>query len=207
MNTHLNMNHSRARMHTIHTLFAVVAIVAMPSAVLAGGGEAHIENWWNPSNVHAPALGWMILMFLTFLGVIYYFANRPFKIMLQTRHEKVKKALEQASEAKAQAEATKAEYEARLEGLDEEISAIINDFKERGEQEKARFESMGKAAAERIQKDAVDTIAAEQARAEKELRLEASRIAIELAEQKIKEAMNSDDETRIKNEFLRELSH
>ena len=201
------MNHIDLKMRTVHSLFILVALLVVPSVVFAGGGEAHIENWWSPANTHAPALGWMMLMFLTFIGAIYYFAHRPFKTMLQTRHEKVKKALEQASEAKAQAEATKAEYEARLSGLDEEIATIISDFKERGEQEKARFEQMGKAASERIQKDAVDTIAAEQARAEKELRLEASKIAIELAEQKIMNVMNADDENRIKNEFLRELSH
>ena len=95
----------------------------------------------------------------------------------------------------------------RLKGLDTEIHKIIAEFEERGNQEKKRLEALGRSAAERIQKDAVVTIAAEKARAEKELRLTAAQISVDLAEQKIKSVMDQDDEKRIKNEFLRELSH
>ena len=125
-----------------------VCIVGVPSAALAAGdGSApQVSNWFVPFgelNSHAPALGWVILMFATFVGALYYFSHRPFKTMLQNRHEEVKKALEQASLAKAQAEEKKREYDQRLQGLDNEIAQIISEFEERGNQEKKRLEALG----------------------------------------------------------------
>jgi F-type H+-transporting ATPase subunit b len=188
------------------------ALLLIPSAALGSGDGSgpQITNWLTPFgevNSHAPALGWMFLMFSMFVGGLYYFSRRPFKTMLINRHELVKKALEQASQAKAQAEEKKREYDERLKGLDTEINKILSEFEERGNQEKKRLEALGRSAAERIRKDAVATIAAEKARAEKELRLAAAQISVDLAEQKVKSVMDQDDEKRIKNEFLRELSH
>jgi F-type H+-transporting ATPase subunit b len=132
--------------------------------------------------------------------------KRPLTGHLENRSDEVKKALEEAAKAKAEAEAAAREYEDRLSKLDGEIDALKADFKSRGEAELKRFEEAGKAQAARILKDAEDTINAEVEKAQNELKAEASRLSIELAEERIAKALDNKDHDRLTKAFLDDIA-
>lgn len=169
----------------------------------------HIANWLNPigeTNKHAPAFVWVLFTFSVFAFLLYRFAGPQMRTYLQTRHDDIKRAIEEARVAKEEAEAKKREYEDRLRALDEEVAALKKDFEDRGKAELSRLEEAGKRAAERIKKDAEDTIAAEMERAQEGLKAEAAKLALELAEQTIKKAITDQDEKRLRESFLSQLA-
>lgn len=174
------------------------------------GHEAHVANWFNPlgeENRHAPALAWVMFTFAVFAAIVVRFGKKPLKSYVEQRHDVVKGAIEEAKKAKEEAEAKKREYEQRLAALDDEIAALKKEFEERGRAEMARLEEAGKRSAERIRKDAEETIAAETERAQQALKAEAAKLALELAEARIRQAVTDADEKRLRDQFLAELAN
>ncbi len=196
------------------TLLATLAPLTLATGALAKGGGGHggahaphVANWFNLGAewAHAPALGWMFVTFFTFCGIVVYFVRKPLGNFLETRSEGVRKALAEAQEARAEAEAKARDYETRLARLDDEVAALRKEFVDRGNAEAARLEEVGEQTAARIAKDAEDTIAAETERAQLALSTEAARLAVSLAEQKITSAASAQDDARLQASFLADL--
>lgn len=201
-----------ARSRSILPLLLTVAVVAVfgadAFAAEAGGHEPHVANWWGLGKEHqeAPALGWMSLTFLTFVGILVAWVRKPLAGFLENRSSEVRRALEEAQQAKAEAEARAAESEERLRKLDEEVAALKDDFRRRGEAELERLEAAAKSTSERIAKDAEDTISAEYEKARESLKAEGARLALELAEERIKGAVGNQDHDRLHQSFIQDLS-
>lgn len=193
-------------------LFTLVTL--LPVSALAAGGEGghhapHVENWWgalSETNAEAPALGWMIVTFLTFVAIVWASIRRPLGSYIATRSDEVRNALEEAKQARAEAEAKAREYEERLANLDSEIEALKQDFRSRGDAEVRRLEQAGKSAAERIVKDAEDTIAAEMDRAQHALKQEAAKLSLEMAEETLRGVIQPQDHQRLEKAFLADVA-
>lgn len=204
------MMHKQALTLTAVTL--VLGALAPELALAAEGGghhAPHVANWWgalSDENADAPALGWLMVTFAMFCAIVYASVRRPLGTYLANRSDEVKKALEEAKQARAEAEAKAREYEERLANLDNEIEALKQDFRSRGEAEMRRLEQAGKHAAERIAKDAEDTIAAEFDRAQHALKQEAAKLALELAEDTVRGVIKTDDHQRLEQAFLADVA-
>lgn len=203
-----------------HAAAAALAVVVPTLALASGGGEEtaehgghhgpHVANWFSVDpavNAHAPALFWMMFTFAVFLFILKRFAGGPFANFLQMRHQTVKNAIEEARKAKAEAEAKEREYAEKLARLDDEVGKLKAEFEARGKAEIDRLEAAGKVASQRILKDAEATIQAELQQAETALKTEAARLALELAEEKIRGGIGDADEARLRKEFLDGLAN
>lgn len=196
-------------------LLLAISTLALPALAAGGGGggdhhEPHVANWWgalSEVNAHAPALGWLTITFVLFVAIVFKALRRPLTNYLETRSDEVKNALEEARQARAEAEAKARAYEDRLANLGAEIDALKGEFKSRGEAELRRLEQAGKAAAERIAKDAEDTIGAETERAQQALKTEAARLSLQLAAETLKTAIEAPDHSRLEQAFLRDMAH
>ncbi|MFZ9886085.1 MAG: hypothetical protein ACO3JL_01180 [Myxococcota bacterium] len=195
-------------------LLLVISSLALPALAAGGGGgghhEPHVANWWgalSEVNAHAPALGWLTITFGLFLAIVYKALRRPLTNYLEARSDEVKNALEEARQARADAEAKARAYEDRLANLGAEIDALKSEFKSRGEAELRRLEQAGQAAAARIAKDAEDTIGAETERAQQALKNEAARLSLQLAADTLKTAIETSDHSRLEQAFLRDMAH
>src|SRR5687768_18412801 len=62
-------------------------------------------------------MGWPVANFIIFVGVIYYFANKPLKEYLASRSATIRKDLVEAAELKATATAQLATIEQKLQAL------------------------------------------------------------------------------------------
>lgn len=190
-------------------LFVLLAPVSALAETGGGHHEPHVANWWgalSEQNADAPALGWMIVTFLVFVAILVASVRRPLGSYLAARSDEVKKALEEAKQARADAEARAREYEERLANLDSEIESLKQDFRSRGDAEVRRLEQAGKAAADRVVKDAEDTIAAEYDRAQHALKQEAAKLSLELAEETLRGVIGSEDHQRLEKAFLADVA-
>jgi F-type H+-transporting ATPase subunit b len=192
-----------------------LALFASGSALAEGGGghggghgEPHVANWFKLGSEHAeaPALGWLTVTFVIFVAIIVRSVRRPLNNFLEARAEDVKTALAEAKQAKEDAEAKAREYEDRLAKLDSEIASLKDEFRSRGEAEMKRLEAAGQKAAERVLRDAEDTVAAEFEKAQQALKLEASKIALELAEDRIRGALGDKDHARLETDFIQDVA-
>ncbi len=165
-------------------------------------------NMWGMGEKYAdmPALGWLTITFFIFVAVVVTFARKPLSTYLETRADTVERAIAEATRAKNDAERRARDAEAKLAALDTEVRAMKADFEAQG---KADAERIEKAAAEmslKIAKDAEDTIGAEIQRAREQLRAEASKLALALAEERIKGLLNDADDARLKTSLINDLA-
>jgi F0F1-type ATP synthase membrane subunit b/b' len=118
-------------------------------------------NWWDLANKEAPALGWYIITFVIFVGIIVHYVRKPLALYLEARALEIRKAIEEAKLAKEQAYERMAEYEARVAALDQEIANLKREFLARGEQEKKAFEQSAAKLAQQITKEAEENLVTE----------------------------------------------
>lgn len=174
----------------------------------AGDHAPHVANWFGLGSqyLHEPALGWLMVTFVLFALLIVGAARRPLGRHLQNRADGIRRALAEAQEARADAEARAAASEARLAQLDAEVQDLKAEFRRQGEAELARMEQAANAAAARLHKDAEDTLRAEAKRHQEALKREGARIALELAEQRVRSAVADGDRQRLTQNFIQDLS-
>ncbi len=153
-----------------------------------------------------PALGWLFVTFGVFVFLIVKFARPALRSYLETRAHTVEKAIAEARTAKESAEKRARVAEEKLAALAVDLERMREDFTRQGEAEVARMEAMAHAAAERIHKDTEDTIAAESERAKQSLRAEASKLALVLAEERIKVALLPTDGARLVKSLVDDLA-
>lgn len=193
------------------------AMVALASSSLlaetgatgeGGHHEAHVANWWGLGSQYAqsPALGFVTITFLIFVSGLLWILKPRISSLLEERSYNVKKAIEEAQRARADAEARARDAENKLASLAGEMAKLRNEFEQQGKVELQRIEKMAEEAAVRIGKDAEDTINAESERARQVLRAEAAKLALELAEERIRGALSGDDDTRLQKALIAGLA-
>jgi F-type H+-transporting ATPase subunit b len=187
---------------TIVTTAAVclllVGLTAAGFAAEGGEGAQHIDTAKQMKD-----FGWRVLDFaLLFALVVWALKKANVKGSLADRQAAIDKALREAEEAKAAAERKFAEYSAKLAAANKEIDEISAAIRTEGEAEKARIIAEAKATAEKIAEQAKQAASQEVLKARADLRKEAARLAVELAEQNIKEKIQKDDQDRLVGEYL-----
>jgi F-type H+-transporting ATPase subunit b len=192
----------------IKTTFIIAVLALSPAAAYASasahGGPVEI-NWWT-FHGHAPALGWLLVDFAIFLGALVFFVRKPLAEFLSTRALRVRRALDEAQEAKAAAEAKAAELDARLIDIDRELKALRDEIARAGERERAQLEADAKRMAERLTRDTEQQIESELDRAREELKREAVALAMDLAEKTLASRLSGADQNRLAARFAQSLT-
>ncbi|MDP2345141.1 MAG: hypothetical protein Q8O67_29620 [Deltaproteobacteria bacterium] len=170
--------------------------------------EAHVANWWGMGEQFAdkPALGWLTITFTIFMAILITAVRKPLATYLETRADTVERAIAEAARARQDAERRAREAEAKLAALDSEVRSMKADFEAQGKVEAERIEKAAAEMSQKIAKDAEDTINAEMQRAREQLRAEASKLALQLAEERIKTMLSDDDDARLKKSLITDLA-
>jgi F-type H+-transporting ATPase subunit b len=181
----------------IATLFLVVAM-ALP--VMASGDGGHADGGKQMTDFI-----WRMFNFAVTIGILVFFVRKPIKNGLAGRREGIAKALEEAEKAQVDAEAKFAEYDEKLNKAEAEIETIAADLKREGELERERIIAQAKESAEKIRKEAEKSAEFEIAKAKAELMAEATRLAVELAEDLLKKKFSAKDESRLLDEYMKKV--
>ena len=191
---------------TLSAVGSALLLLTSSVALAEGGGTHHAPHVeWFKWSMDAPPVGWLIVDFAVFFFLLVRFGGGPLSAYLLNRHTAVKKAIEEAQAAKADAEKKAREFEARVNALDVEVTKIRDEFKKSGEALRDRILESGRRMGERIAADAKTTIAAEETRAHELLKQEAARLALQLAEKAVREKVGAPDHKRLNEDFVREL--
>ena len=174
--------------------------VLAPVAAFAAGGGGHAD-----SGAVLKDFIYRCFNFALMAGLLAYFVTKPIRKGLKGRTEEIEKTLADAESAKAAAEAKHKEYSDKLAKATEEIAGITEAIRREGEVERDKIIAAAKDMADKIEREADNKAAGVVAKARIELREEASRLAVELAEDMLKKQVSADDQKRLVEEYMQKM--
>ncbi len=173
-------------------------------AVAGGGGQggdthggALVPPW--------EQLGMALAALVLFLAVLNKYARRPISDYMSGRALAVRSSLEAAGKLRSDAQTRFDEIEARLAGLDAQLTALRVEAEVQAQQEADLLERKAAVDAARIRAAAERTLKDELGRARHALRAELTAAAAELATQQIRSSITDDDRRRLDAELLETL--
>jgi len=196
------MSRTLQRNRWIKPVFTMLAVILMVAGLAAVGFAAE-EHEASHAALQMKDLMWRVINF-AMLAAIIIWAMKKAKVakLLADRQAGIEKALKDAVKAREAAEKKYAEYSDKLSKATKEIDEIYASIKKEGELEKERIIAEAKVSAEKIKEQAEQTAAREVLKARAELQAEAARLAVQLAEQSLKENVGKDDQNRLVGEYL-----
>lgn len=173
----------------------VLAIAALllgvgPSAALAsegGGGLINLDR-----SLIIQAINFLLLLFI--LAKLLY---KPLLSKMEERTQAIRKSLDEAQAARAEAQREREEHAAKLQAAHAEAQAIRATALKEAAEEQHRLVEGARAEAARLVESARNELAQDVRRARQELRQEVSDLAITVAERLIRKSLRDEDHRRI----------
>jgi F-type H+-transporting ATPase subunit b len=181
-------------------LSAVLSLCAAAAAFASEGGGAHGGGGIPWGEVLKQAINFAILA-----GVLVYFLRKPVSSFLAERSELLRKAIDDAAKARAEAAEKLSAVESRVAMLSGEIARMNErmDAEARAEAEHVRQSYAAEIAGIRAQ--AEFTGQQEVKKAREELRREASELSARAAEELVRKTLTPEDQERLVRENIREI--
>ena len=176
-----------------------VLILSLSTAVIALGNEQGGAE-------HGPSMLLKWVNFAILAGLFGYMIAKMAPAFFKGRDEEIQRDLREAAEMKRSAEAKTADIEKRLATLDSEIETIRVGASKELEVERLRIERETEAALQKLEHSAALEIESTTKTAVAELKSYSAKLALELAETKIRGQINADTEGRLINGFLKRLN-
>lgn len=175
---------------------ATLLLIALPAFAQEAGGKAE-----KPS-----MLIWQVLNFFILAGFIGWLISKYGRPALTARSAEITEGLSAGEKAKAQADARAKEVQAKLDNLDKEIAALRTNAREEREREAERIRREGQNEIARLHAQAEMEIEGAGKQARREVQRAAARLAIELAESKVRARMSPDAQSALLESFLKDLA-
>jgi len=189
---------SRVTAAAVSTLSLCVIVLGLAAVGFAQEDAHHVDT-----AAQMKDFGWRILDFSVLAAIVFWAIKKAdLKGTLAARRTGIERTLKEAVEAKEQAEKKFTEYSQRLDQANKEIEGISLNMKREGELEKERIIAEAHVAAARIKAQAESAAAQEVLKAKNELRAEAARLAVEIAEQKIVRNIAKGDQDKLVGEYI-----
>ena len=166
-----------------------------------------------PAEGHAPAKIWIfpawvvkLANMLLFIGLLVMFARGPVRKAMADRAEAIRRAAEEAKERRIKADQMASDIQARLTAIENEVRAIHERAQAEGERQKRDLIAAAEAEAAKILQTARNEVDNRLKHARHELTEYAGQLAAERAEQILREQINEDDQRRLFQESLNQVS-
>ncbi|MDY6028812.1 MAG: F0F1 ATP synthase subunit B [Acidaminococcaceae bacterium] len=138
-----------------------------------------------------------VLNFLFLIFVLAKFAYKPLVKMMEDRKNKIAGDLEAADKAKAEAEAVKSEYAAKLAEARQEAQAIIDNARKTAQAAHDKIIADTKAEQEQVVAAAKESIAMEQKKSMDEIRGQVINLSIAVASKIVEQKLGSEDDKEL----------
>jgi F-type H+-transporting ATPase subunit b len=187
---------------------------AVAASAAAGEGLAHAEKSEQKGEgegEHAPAingksLALQLLNFGVLLAILIKFGGGAINKALAARHEQLKAEVAAAAAARTQAEEQLRKQEARLAGLEREITAMRSGIKQEAELEKAQMIAAAEDRARRVREETLFAIEQQVKEAQISLRRDVAEQALRVAEEILRGAVDANDQRRMLETFMNEVA-
>ena len=189
---------SAARAYALGLLLLTALPVTAFAAQQAEGEAAPHEQTWLQT-------GAKVLNFAILAGALVYFLRAPIAAYLASRETQIRQDLVTASELRAAAGAQLAEIERKLQSLPAELDALRRQGAADVAAEKQRIAEAAAAERERLIDQTHREIETRLRIARRELTEHAARLAIQIAEERIKRSITPDDQLRLVDRYTAQL--
>lgn len=194
-------------------LLAFCLVLPAPGVEASGGGDApnapagqgHESAEQDPHHGSPLSIVWKWGNFILLFGGLAYYLRRPLREFLQTRARGIEEGLASGKRAQEEAEAKMSAVEAQLARMDEEIDGLKQQAARESEEERQRIIDSSQSEAERIVAMARREIEGLQRSAQAELKAHVARLAVDLAEERLREDLEPGQNQRIISRFVRSL--
>jgi len=170
------------------------------AALASGGGEPHESHGIPWGEIAKQAINFAILA-----GVLVYFLRKPVSSFLKERSELMRKSIEDAANARAEAARKLDAVEARMAKLSEEIAAMNAKMAAEAAAEAQALRDAVTAEIDRIRKQAEFSGEQEVKKAREELRKEASALCASAAEELVRKSLSPEDQDRLVKENIEKI--
>ncbi len=171
----------------------------LPGAALASGGEGGgLVNLDKSLIVQA-------INFLLLLLILWKLLYRPFVAKMEERSLAIKKSLEEAQAARAEAQRQREEHAAKIQASYAEAQAIRATALAEAAEEQRRLVEGARAEAGRLVDSARAEMAQDLRRARQELRQEVADLSISVAEKLIRKSLNDAEHRKIVQDAIASL--
>ena len=148
---------------------------------------------------------WPVANFIIFVGVIYYFGNKPFREYLANRSTTIRKELVEAAALKSTATEQLAQIEQKLQALPGEISALRTRGADEIKSEEQRIAAAAVADRDRMLEQTRREIDLQVRLAKKEILEHAADLSVQLATDRIKKEVTPADQDRLVDRYLSQV--
>lgn len=180
----------------------VTLIALLPAAALA----AEVEEHHGGSHIPWPKLIFSSINFAIFLFIAVKIAQKAeLPQYFAARRLRIAEALAQAERARREAEALRAEWQRRLDGLGAELESMLKQAREDIAAERDQILAAARKAAEAIRRDAQRTAESELRNAQEALRAEVAKQALAIAERLATQRLTAADQQRFVAEFVEQV--
>jgi F-type H+-transporting ATPase subunit b len=176
-------------------LLIVPALTLMPGAALASEGRGGLVNL-------DKSLIIQMVNFLLLLFILWKLLYKPFVAKMNERSEAIKKSLEEAQAARAEAQKQREEHAGKIQQAYAEAQAIRAAALKEAADEQHRLVEGARAEAARLTESARNEMAQDIRRARQELRQEVADLSIAVAEKLIRKSLTDADHRKIVQDAL-----
>lgn len=148
---------------------------------------------------------WLWANFLILIGALGYLGVKYGGPFLKARQDTIAKGIDEAAAKKADADQRVAKVNERLANLDSEIAGLKTQMREEQQQESKRLADRNAAEIARIQQQMQQEIESAGKTARLELQAHAAKLALDLAEQKLRAQMNTETQLNLTRGFVESL--
>ncbi len=143
--------------------------------------------------------------FAILAGALVYFLRKPLSSFLKERSEMLRKSIDDAASARAEAAAKLSAIEARMATLSDEVAGMNRKMDDEAKEEAKRFREAAQAEIERIRIQTQVAADQEVKKARQELRREAAALATSAAEEIVRKTMTPEDRERLVRENIEKI--
>lgn len=161
----------------------------------AGGREAESGKNWSD-------FGWRAFDFAVLAGLLYWLLAGKVKEFFSGRQKGIKASLEEVEVAKEDAKRKFTEYDAKLDKAAEEIRDMAEMIRLQGLREKEGIIADALRTAEKMKEDARKMMEQEMKKARNDLRAEAARLSVELAQEILRKEITATDHAGMVRDFI-----
>ena len=156
-------------------------------------------------SIEPSTLIFALINFFILLFCLKKFLYKPLFNMLDERAATIAKNVDDAEQARDEANALKAEYEASLKEAQTKAQEIIQNANKLGEETRAEIVAKAREEAARASEKAREEINREKEQALKDLRAEVADLAVDAASKIIDRNVTVADHENLVNEFIKEV--
>ena len=165
-------------------------------------GIAHASDASHDAGVPGKAVVFALINLICLLLILVLVLRKPAKEYFANRAALIRNDLDVSKQLKDAALAKHQEYEAKLQGIREEMQRLIEELRRDGQLERDRIIQEAKEQVDNLTSTSKQVMNQEVLKAKEGLKAEVVQLSADLAEALIKQNITSDDQKRIVDQYL-----